>query len=206
LCAGVNYRDFAQQMGRSIGPFPGLFSRFADTLVGHQQPLVRPKMSRQFDYEGELAIIIGQGGRYIREDAALKHVAGYTCFVDGSVRDYQKRSPTAGKNFPSTGSLGPWMVTSDEIPDPSGLAIETRLNSRVVQESSTRMMIHSVPALISYVSEITALQPGDIIATGTPGGVGHLREPQLWLQPGDTLEVQISGIGTLCNRIVEETT
>lgn len=136
----------------------------------------------------------------------MQHVAGYTCFVDGSVRDYQKLSPTAGKNFPHTGPFGPWMATSDEIPDPAALVIQTRLNGEVVQESGTNMMIHSVAALISYLSEITTLEPGDVISTGTPGGVGHLREPQLWLKPGDTLEVEISGIGTLSNPIIDERT
>jgi 2-keto-4-pentenoate hydratase/2-oxohepta-3-ene-1,7-dioic acid hydratase in catechol pathway len=204
LCIGINYREFAQQMERKVEVRPGLFSRFADTLVGHEQPMIRPKVSHQLDFEGELAVIIGKPGRYIPQDAAMEHVAGYSCFVDGSVRDYQKLSPTAGKNFPRTGPFGPWMVTADEIPDPAALHITTRLNGQVVQHSGTDMMIHPVAALISYLSEITALEPGDVISTGTPGGVGHRREPQLWLKPGDVLELEISGIGTLSNPIIDE--
>ena len=204
LCIGINYREFAQQMERKVEVRPGVFSRFPDTLVGHEQPMIRPKVSHQLDFEGELAVIIGKPGRYIPPGAAMEHVAGYSCFVDGSVRDYQKLSPTAGKNFPRTGPFGPWMVTADEIPDPAALHITTRLNGQVVQHSGTDMMIHPVAALISYLSEITALEPGDVISTGTPGGVGHRREPQLWLKPGDRLELEISGIGTLSNPIIEE--
>lgn len=204
LCIGINYREFAHQMERKVEVRPGLFSRFADTLVGHEQPIVRPKVSHQLDFEGELAVIIGKAGRYISQRSAMEHVAGYSCFVDGSVRDYQKLSPTAGKNFPSTGPFGPWMVTADEIPDPAALHITTRLNGQVVQQSGTDMMIHSVAALISYLSEITTLEPGDVISTGTPGGVGHRRQPQLWLKSGDRLELEISGIGKLSNPIIDE--
>jgi 2-keto-4-pentenoate hydratase/2-oxohepta-3-ene-1,7-dioic acid hydratase in catechol pathway len=204
LCIGINYREFAQQMQRKVEVRPGVFSRFADTLVGHEQPIMRPKVSHQLDFEGELAVIIGKAGRYIPQGSAMEHVAGYSCFVDGSVRDYQKLSPTAGKNFPCTGPFGPWMVTADEVTDPATLHITTRLNGEVVQHSGTDMMIHSVAALISYLSEITALEPGDVISTGTPGGVGHRREPQLWLKHGDVLELEISGIGKLSNPIIDE--
>jgi 2-keto-4-pentenoate hydratase/2-oxohepta-3-ene-1,7-dioic acid hydratase in catechol pathway len=201
---GINYRDHAAETGRSVEPRPSIFSRFDDTLIGHGQPMVRPRISHHFDFEGELAVIIGQAGRYIKEADAMGHVAGYSCFVDGSVRDYQKHSVTAGKNFPATGPFGPWMVTADEIPDPSRLVLTTRLNGEVMQRSGLDMLINTVPVLISYLSEITGLEPGDVIATGTPAGVGHRRTPPLWMKPGDTLEVEISGVGTLVNPIMDE--
>lgn len=201
---GVNYRDHAQETGRNVETRPSIFSRFDNTLIGHGQNLIRPSISHEFDFEGELAVIIGKPGRYIKQSAALDHVAGYSCFVDGSVRDYQKHSVTAGKNFPATGPFGPWIVTTDEIPDPTRLILTTRLNGEVVQHSGVDMLIHTVPVLISYLSEITVLEPGDVIATGTPAGVGLRRNPQLWMKPGDTLELEISGIGTLVNPIVDE--
>jgi 2-keto-4-pentenoate hydratase/2-oxohepta-3-ene-1,7-dioic acid hydratase in catechol pathway len=151
-----------------------------------------------------LAIVVGRAGRYIKPEHALEHVAGYTCFVDGSVRDYQKISVTAGKNFPATGSLGPWIVTTDEIPDPARLTLTTRLNGKEVQHSGTDMLIHSVEAIIAFCSDFTPLGPGDVIATGTPEGVGHRRTPPLWMKAGDVLEVEISGIGTLRTRVVDE--
>src|SRR5262245_25174587 len=168
LCAGINYRSHAAETGRDIPKQPSMFARFVDTLVGHEGEMVRPKISECFDFEGELAIVIGRGGRNIKPERALEHVAGYTCFVDGSVRDYQKISVTSGKNFPATGPLGPWIVTADEIPDPARLTLSTRLNGKEVQHSGTDMLIHSVPAIIAFCSEFTALSPGDIIATGTP--------------------------------------
>jgi 2-keto-4-pentenoate hydratase/2-oxohepta-3-ene-1,7-dioic acid hydratase in catechol pathway len=204
LCAGINYRAHAAETGRDLPPRPSLFARFADTLVGHDGAMVRPKISPQFDFEGELAVVIGRPGRYIRPEHALDHVAGYTIFVDGSVRDYQKLSVTAGKNFPATGPLGPWIVTADEIPDPHRLTLTTRLNGEIMQRSGTDILIHDVPALIAFCSEFTPLAPGDIIATGTPEGVGHRRTPPVWMQAGDVLEVEITGIGTLRSRIVEE--
>jgi len=148
--------------------------------------------------------VIGRGGRHIPAERALDHVAGYTCFVDGSVRDYQKISVTSGKNFPGTGPLGPWIVTTDEIPDPGRLTLTTRLNGEVVQRSGTDLLIYSVPHIIAFCSDFTPLSPGDVIATGTPEGVGHRRNPPLWMKPGDVLEVEISGIGTLRNRVVDE--
>ena len=172
-----------------------MFVRFADTLVGHGGELIRPKVSDNFDFEGELAVVIGKGGRHIAAERALDHVAGYTCFVDGSVRDYQKFSVTSGKNFPGTGPLGPWLVTTDEIPDPSRLTLMTRLNGKEMQHSTTDLLIYSIPQIIAFCSDFTALSPGDVIATGTPEGVGHSRKPPLWMKPGDTLEVEITGIG-----------
>ena len=204
LCAGINYRAHAAETGRDVPKAPSIFARFADTLVGHNGEMIRPRVSAQFDFEGELAVIIGRPGRQIRADRALDHVAGYTCFVDGSVRDYQKFSVTAGKNFPATGPLGPWLVTTDEIPDPSRLMLVTRLNGQEVQRSGTDMLIYSIPQIIAFCSDFTVLSAGDVIATGTPEGVGHSRKPPLWMKPGDVLEVEISGIGTLRARIADE--
>ena len=204
LCAGVNYRAHAAEVGRELPKQPSLFIRFADTLVGHGGEMIRPTVSDNFDFEGELALVIGKGGRHIKVEHALDHVAGYTCFVDGSVRDYQKFSVTSGKNFPGTGPFGPWLVTTDEIPDPGRLTLTTRLNGAQVQHATTDQLIYSIPQIIAFCSDFTALSPGDVIATGTPEGVGHSRKPPLWMKPGDVLEVEISGIGVLRARIVDE--
>jgi 2-keto-4-pentenoate hydratase/2-oxohepta-3-ene-1,7-dioic acid hydratase in catechol pathway len=204
LCAGLNYRSHVAEMGRELPKQPSMFARFVDTLVGHDGAMIRPTVSDHFDFEGELALIIGKGGRHITPESALDHVAGYTCFVDGSVRDYQKFSVTSGKNFPSTGPLGPWMVTTDEIADPSRLTLTTRLNGQDVQHSTTDLLIYSIPRIIAFCSDFTALSPGDVIATGTPEGVGHSRKPPLWMKPGDRLEVEIDGIGVLRADIAAE--
>ncbi|MFK4448567.1 2-keto-4-pentenoate hydratase/2-oxohepta-3-ene-1,7-dioic acid hydratase in catechol pathway [Caballeronia udeis] len=165
----------------------------------------KPLTSDDFDYEGELAIVIGKAGRHITEANALEHVFGYTCFNDGSVRDVQlKQSLIAGKNFPKTGALGPWIVTADEIPDPSRLILATRINGREVQRKGVDDMIFNVAQIISYISGWTRLEPGDVIATGTPEGVGFVRKPPLWLKVGDTVEVEISSIGTLVNPVASE--
>ena len=157
LCAGVNYRAHAAETGRELPKQPSMFVRFTDTLVGHDGEMIRPTVSDNFDFEGELTIVIGRAGRHIRAEHALDHVAGYTCFVDGSVRDYQKFSVTSGKNFPGTGPLGPWIVTADEIPDPSKLTLTTRLNGKEVQRSGTDMLIYSIPQIIAFCSDFTAL-------------------------------------------------
>ena len=204
LCAGVNYRAHAAEVGRALPKQPSMFIRFTDTLVGHDGAMIRPKVSDNFDFEGELAVIVGKGGRHIAPERALDHVAGYTCFVDGSVRDYQAFSVTSGKNFPGTGPLGPWLVTADEIPDPSRLTLTTRLNGTQVQHATTDQLIYSIPQIIAFCSDFTALHPGDVIATGTPEGVGHSRKPPLWMKPGDVLEVEISRIGTLRAHIADE--
>jgi 2-keto-4-pentenoate hydratase/2-oxohepta-3-ene-1,7-dioic acid hydratase in catechol pathway len=204
LCAGINYRSHAAETGRELPKQPSMFIRFTDTLVGHDGELVRPTVSDNFDFEGELAVVIGKPARDIKPERALDHVAGYTCFVDGSVRDYQKFSVTSGKNFPGTGPLGPWLVTTDEIPDPSRLELTTRLNGTQVQHSPTDLLIYSIPQIIAFCSDFTALSPGDVIATGTPEGVGHSRKPPLWMKPGDVLEVEISSIGTLRARVADE--
>jgi 2-keto-4-pentenoate hydratase/2-oxohepta-3-ene-1,7-dioic acid hydratase in catechol pathway len=204
LCAGINYRSHAAETGRDLPKQPSMFIRLANTLTGHDGELIRPSVSQSFDFEGELALVIGRPGRHIPVEQALDHVAGYTCFVDGSVRDYQKFSVTSGKNFPGTAPLGPWIVTTDEITDPKRMILVTRLNGQEVQRSSTDLLIYSVPQIIAFCSDFTPLAPGDIIATGTPEGVGHRRTPPLWMKPGDVLEVEISGIGTLRNRVVDE--
>ena len=204
VCAGINYRAHAAETGRELPQQPSMFARFTDTLVGHEGEMIRPKISTNFDFEGELTIVIGTPGRYIKQEDALKHVAGYTIMVDGSVRDFQKFSVTSGKNFPGTGPLGPWIVTADELTDPHKLTLTTRLNGQVMQQSGTDILIHDVPALIAFVSNFTALVPGDLIATGTPEGVGHRRNPPVWMKAGDVLEVEISGIGVLRSRIVDE--
>src|SRR6266851_4135180 len=205
LCAGINYRSHAAETGRELPKQPSMFIRLANTLTGHDGEMIRPAVSQSFDFEGELAVVIACGGRHIPVERALDHVAGYTIFVDGSVRDYQKFSVTSGKNWPGTGPLGPWIVTADEISDPGKLTLTTRLNGQQVQHSGTDKMIYSCQQIVSFCSDFTELHPGDVIATGTPEGVGHSRKPPLWMKPGDMLEVEISGIGVLRTRIVDET-
>jgi 2-keto-4-pentenoate hydratase/2-oxohepta-3-ene-1,7-dioic acid hydratase in catechol pathway len=206
ICVGLNYHDHIAETGRTVTEKPVLFPRFAGSQVGHLQPLVRPKVSADFDYEGELAVIIGKTGRHISPERALEHVAGYACYNDGSVRDWQRHTSQflPGKTFAGTGGFGPYLVTADEIPDPAKLTLETRLNGQVVQHTTTDLMITSIPALIAYVSTILPLLPGDVLVTGTPGGVGAKRSPPLWMKPGDTVEVEISGVGCLRNSIVDE--
>src|SRR5467141_2688798 len=204
LCAGINYRSHAAETGRELPKQPSMFIRLANTLTGHDGEMIRPAVSQSFDFEGELAVVIARGGRHIPVERALDHVAGYTCFVDGSVRDYQKFSVTSGKNFPGTGPLGPWIVTRDEIPDPTRLVLTTRLNGIEMQRSGTDLLIYSIAQIIAFCSDFTPLSPGDVIATGTPEGVGHKRTPPVWMKQGDVLEVEITGIGTLRSRIVDE--
>ena len=180
LCAGINYRSHAAETGRELPKQPSMFIRLANTLIGHEGEMIRPSVSQNFDFEGELAVVIGRGGRHIPVERALDHVAGYTCFVDGSVRDYQKFSVTSGKNFPGTGPLGPWIVTTDEIPGPDAPRRSRHaLNGQEVQKSGTDLLIYSVPQIIAFCSDFTPLAPGDVIATGTPEGVGHRRNPPL---------------------------
>jgi 2-keto-4-pentenoate hydratase/2-oxohepta-3-ene-1,7-dioic acid hydratase in catechol pathway len=204
ICVGLNYAAHVKETGREVTEKPALFPRFAGCQVGHLQPMIRPHESEEFDYEGELAVIIGQGGHHIAPDDALSHVAGYACYNDGSIRDWQRHTSQflPGKNFVGTGAFGPWMVTADEIPDPGQLTLTTRLNGHVVQHAATSEMITSVPRLIGYISTFIPLLPGDVIVTGTPEGVGMKRVPPLWMKPGDVVEVEISSIGTLRNSIV----
>jgi 2-keto-4-pentenoate hydratase/2-oxohepta-3-ene-1,7-dioic acid hydratase in catechol pathway len=204
LCVGLNYASHVGEVGRQMPTVPSVFSRLHDTLVAHGGNIVRPRASTHFDYEGELAIVIGERCRHVPRAGALSVVAGYSCFIDGSVRDFQKHSVFAGKNFPATGPLGPWMVTADEIPDPQQLELTTRLNGTVVQHDTTDHMIFDVATVIEYLSTVTWLEPGDIVATGTPDGVGTGRKPPLWMKAGDRLEVEISGIGTLGVNVVDE--
>jgi 2-keto-4-pentenoate hydratase/2-oxohepta-3-ene-1,7-dioic acid hydratase in catechol pathway len=205
LCVGINYKSHAAEQGHEAPKQPNIFTRFVNTLVAHEGEMLRPKVSTSFDFEGELALVIGKGGRYIKAADALSHVAGYTCFCDGSMRDFTKYSLVASKNFLGTGPLGPWLVTSDEIPDPTKLTLVTRLNGREMQRSGTDMLIHAIPAIIEFCSMFTPLAPGDVIATGTPDGIGAKQTPPVWMKAGDVLEIEISGIGTLRNKIVDET-
>jgi 2-keto-4-pentenoate hydratase/2-oxohepta-3-ene-1,7-dioic acid hydratase in catechol pathway len=204
LCIGLNYKSHVGEMGRELPTSPSVFSRFIDTLVPPDGDMVRPRASIAFDFEGELAVVIGERCRHVSRAGALSVVAGYTCFIDGSVRDFQQHSTTAGKNFPATGPLGPWLVTADTLPDPQSLELTTRLNGKVVQHDTTDHMIFDVGAIIEYLSTVTTLEPGDVIATGTPDGVGAGRKPPLWMKTGDKIEVEISGIGTLIANVVDE--
>ena len=206
LCVGLNYESHRRETGRAEVENPTIFARFANSQLGHRGNILRPRVSSQLDYEGELAVVIGKAGRYISREDAWKHVAGYACYNDGTLRDWQRHTHqfTPGKNFPDTGAFGPWMVTADEIADLDALKLTTRVNGEVVQEAGLDQMIFDVPRLIQYCSAFTRLEPGDVIATGTPGGVGFKREPQLFLKPGDTVEVAITHLGVLTNGIADE--
>ncbi len=205
FCIGRNYKGHVAEAGSKLPEQPSLFLRLPDSLVPHGSALVRPRVSNDMDYEGELALVIGKPGRHIARADALKHVFGYTILNDGSVRDYQfKHSLIVGKNFAQTGSVGPWLVTSDEISDPTQLYLATRLNGVEVQHSKTDDLIFDIPTIISYISTFTPLHAGDVIATGTPEGVGFARKPPLWMKPGDVIEVEISSIGVLRNTVVAE--
>lgn len=207
LCVGVNYMPHIREMGREPPDHPVIFVRFLDSLVGHERPIVRPAASEQLDFEGELAVVIGRRARHVPRERALDHVAGYSCFNDGSVRDFQRHALqwTPGKNFHASGAFGPWLVTADEHPDPAALELTTRLNGEIVQQERVGELCFSIPDLIAYCSTWAQLEPGDVIATGTPGGVGAGRTPPLWMKVGDRVEVEIAGIGTLANPIADET-
>jgi 2-keto-4-pentenoate hydratase/2-oxohepta-3-ene-1,7-dioic acid hydratase in catechol pathway len=211
ICAVRNYMDHHQEvlaagMQRELSEQPPIFLRVWRSQCAHNEPIVRPHVSESLDWEGELAVIIGKGGRNIAEADAFDHVAGYACYNDGSVREWQfhAKQIASGKNFESTGGFGPWMVTADEIEPGRQLKLETRLNGEVVQSSHTGHMIFSIPKLINYASTIFTLTPGDVIATGTPAGVGWSRKPQRFMKPGDVCEVEIEGIGVLRNPIVQQ--
>ncbi|WP_315825368.1 MULTISPECIES: fumarylacetoacetate hydrolase family protein [unclassified Bradyrhizobium] len=206
ICVGLNYRDHVAETGRTVTEKPALFARFPTSQVGHLQPVIRPGVSDHFDYEGELALVIGKAGRHVRREDALTHIAGYSCYNEGSIRDWQRHTSQflSGKSFDRSGAFGPWLVTADEIPDPSKLTLQTRLNGETVQRTTTDLLITDVPDLIVYCSTIMTLLPGDVIVTGTPGGVGFKRTPPLFMKPGDTVEVDISGIGVLRNPVTSE--
>ena len=206
LCVGLNYRAHVEECEAEETDYPVIFLRVADSQIGHQEDLVLPKESTMFDYEGEIAVVIGKGGRRIKEEEAYDHIAGYACYNDGSIRDWQLRTGqwTPGKNFNGTGAFGPWMVTRGEIQDGEVLTLETRVNGQVMQKTTTDLLINSIPRLISFISTFTTLNPGDVIVTGTPGGVGLKREPQFFLKDGDKVEIEVSKIGTLVNKVKAE--
>ena len=207
ICVGLNYADHTAESSIQQPDYPTLFGRFSSSLIGHGAPIVRPKVSAALDYEGELVAVIGRGGRHIPQSAALDHVAGYSIFNDGTIRDYQFRTPqwTMGKNFDGTGAFGPALVTADELPPGAGgLTLETRLNGTVMQKTSTSHLIFDVATLVALISEGITLYPGDLIVTGTPSGVGAARKPPLYMKPGDVCEIEIEGLGILRNPIVQE--
>jgi 2-keto-4-pentenoate hydratase/2-oxohepta-3-ene-1,7-dioic acid hydratase in catechol pathway len=206
LCVGHNYEDHRKETGRAKVDHPSIFTRWADTLVAGGQPIVRPQESTDLDYEGELAVVIGKGGRRISREAAMDHVAGYAVANDASVRDWQWHTHqfTPGKNFPDTCALGPWLMTPDEMGPLDRQRITTRVNGEVVQDAGFDQMIFSIADIIAYCSGFTTLSPGDVILTGTPGGVGAKRTPPLWLKPGDVVEVTVTGLGVLSNPVSED--
>ena len=206
VCVGLNYEEHRVETNRDKTENPALFLRVPGSQLGHRQPLLRPRESKMLDYEGEIAVIIGTGGRRIPESDAWRHIVGYACYNDGSVRDFQRHTVqwTAGKNFARTGAFGPWMITADEIPPGTVLTLVTRLNGTEMQRATTEMMIFKIPRLINYISTFTELVPGDVIVTGTPGGVGSRRTPPVWMNPGDKVEIEVDKVGVLVNPIGED--
>lgn len=206
FCIGLNYHSHREETGRAPTGHPVIFVRVSESQTGHERPILCPGVSEELDFEGELAVIVGRGGRYIDEKEALSHVAGYACYNDATVRDWQRHTHqfTPGKNFPATGAFGPFLVTADEAPEVGKLAIETRLNSEIMQSATLDQLIFSVERLIAYISAFTPLKAGDVICTGTPGGVGFKRTPPRFMAPGDAVEVEIPGIGRLCNTIEQD--
>ena len=205
VCIGRNYRAHVAEGAGKLPDFPSVFFRFGSSQVGHERPLRLSRLSRDYDYEGELALVIGKPARHVTREQALEHVAGYTCFNESCYRDYQfKHSLAIGKNFEASGAVGPWLVTADEIPQPSELMLTTRLNGVQVQHASVSGLIFDIPYLITYLSGVMTLKPGDLVVTGTPEGVGFARTPPLWMKAGDVVEVEISRIGVLRNRVEPE--
>ena len=206
LCIGLNYETHRKETGRSEVENPTVFARYANSQTGHGAPILRPRVSQRLDYEGELAVIIGKSGRYVSQADSWEHIAGYSLYNDGSVRDWQRHTHqfTPGKSFPETGAFGPWMITPDEVGPLDKLRLQTRVNGEVVQDALLEQMIFGIPRQIEYCSAFTRLEPGDVIATGTPGGVGDKRTPPLYLKPGDTVEVEIDRVGLLRNGVADE--
>ena len=206
VCVGLNYGDHVRETGREITEKPTLFLRVAESQVAHGEAIVMPPESSKLDYEGEIAIVIGKGGRRIAEAEAWNHVAGYACYNDGSIRDWQTATPqwTAGKNFWRTGGFGPWMVTRDEIANDQVMTLVTRLNGQEMQRTTTGKLIHSIPRQIAHISAFMPLAAGDVIVTGTPGGVGAKRTPPVWMKPGDVVEIEVDAIGVLRNTVRAE--
>lgn len=203
LCVGMNYAEKRAEFNETSSA-PTLFVRFPDSQTGHKTNIIKPAITNELDYEGELAIVIGKTGFRIKQEDALSYVAGYSCYMDGSIRDWQYTWFTAGKNWPSTGAFGPCLTTTDEIPDPKALTLVTYLNGQEMQRDSVNNLVHTVPELISYISTFTHLSPGDVILTGSPGGVGKKRNPPIFMKDGDKIEVEITGIGRLTNYVVAE--
>ncbi|WP_238123042.1 MULTISPECIES: fumarylacetoacetate hydrolase family protein [unclassified Xanthobacter] len=208
ICVGLNYQGHMTETGRAPVDYPTLFSRWPDSHVGHGAPMIRPAVSQMFDFEGELAVVIGKAGWRVPAAQAMDHVLGYSCYNDGSIRDFQRHTTQflPGKNFRASGAFGPWIVLADTVPDYRALTLTTRLNGQVVQQASLAQLIFDLPTLISYISTFTPLEPGDVIVSGTPDGVGAFRQPPLWMQAGDRVEVEVTGIGTLSNPIADEAT
>jgi 2-keto-4-pentenoate hydratase/2-oxohepta-3-ene-1,7-dioic acid hydratase in catechol pathway len=206
LCVGLNYHAHLQETGKAETQHPTIFLRVANSQQGHGQPLLIPPESSKFDFEGEVAVVIGKAGRRIATADAWDHIAGYSCYNDASVRDWQVHTSqwAPGKNFHKTGGFGPWIVTADEIAPNTKMTLVTRLNGQEVQRTDTSLLIFGIPQLINYLSIVMPLEPGDVIVTGTPGGVGVKRSPQLWMQEGDTVEVEVDRIGVLCNSVARE--
>ncbi len=205
LCVGLNYQEHVVETGRDNTEQPAIFIRLPESQVGHKQPIIRPKESKNLDYEAEIAVIIGKGGRRISQKDAWSHIAGYSCYNEGSVRDWQRHTIqwTAGKNFAHTGAFGPWMVTADELPPGTTMTLPCRLNGGRMQHATTGQMIFKIPKIIEYVSTWTTLAPGDVLVTGTPGGVGARRNPPVWMKPGDKVEIEIDKVGILENSIAD---
>jgi 2-keto-4-pentenoate hydratase/2-oxohepta-3-ene-1,7-dioic acid hydratase in catechol pathway len=205
VCVGLNYQEHVVETGRDNTEQPAIFLRLAESQVGHKQPIIRPRESKNLDYEAEIAVIIGRAGRRISQKDAWSHIAGYSCYNDGSVRDWQRHTIqwTAGKNFAQTGGFGPWMVTADDIPPGTTMTLSCRLNGERMQHATTEQMIFKIPKIIEYVSTWTTLLPGDVLVTGTPGGVGARRNPPVWMKPGDKVEVEIDKVGILENSIAD---
>ncbi|MHA6769750.1 fumarylacetoacetate hydrolase family protein [Sphingobium ummariense] len=206
ICIGLNYKSHIAETGNDTPAYPILFPRYPSSLVANGAPMEKSSLSERFDFEGELAFVIGRPGRHIPKERALEHVAGYACFNDGSIRDFQRHTSQflPGKNFERSGAFGPWLVTPDEVGDVNALKLTTRLNGEVVQQADIDDLLFGVEDLIAYISQIWTLQPGDVVATGTTGGVGALRKPPLWMKPGDRVEVEIDRLGLLSNPIIEE--
>ena len=206
LCVGINYVEHAAEAGRTVGQYPVIFQRYADTLIGHGATMLKPKVSEKFDYEGELAVVIGKGGGHISKDDAMAHVAGYSCFNDASARDWQFHTHQygMGKNFRTSGPFGPWLLTADEVPDYRNLRIRTLVNGQELQNDTPAKLAFDIPHLISYISQALDWRPGDVLATGTPSGIGFKRNPPILLKDGDTVDIVIDGLGTLSNPVRNE--
>ena len=206
IAVGLNYRSHVLEGGRDIPEWPMIFTRFANSQVGHGQPMIKPNVSEMFDFEGEMAVIIGRSCRHVSEADALSVVAGYACYNDGSIRDYQRHTSqfVPGKSFYKSGAFGPWMVTADEIPDPGALTLMTRLNGKEMQHATTDDLLFNIPQLIHYLTTVTELVPGDVIVSGTTGGVGCYRDPPVFMKDGDIIEIELDKIGVLRNPVVNE--